>query len=156
VKTPLPVVVVNIPDPCRRRWAGLSGNDRVRFCGDCGKSVYNLSAMTAPQAAAFVASNPVACVAYNPDDDGNVATLEYAPRASQSRRRWWWLGAGVVASLACAVAQVVFGAKPALRPAPMMMGAMPPPQVTVMGNLPSTDQRDAGEPDVKPPCEATK
>ena len=154
--TRLPVVVVNLPEPCPRRWAGFNGNDRVRFCDDCGKSVHNLSAMTAAQAEAFIASNPVACVAFNPDDRGNVATLEYAPRTRPSRRRWGWLGAGVVASLAGAVAQAVLGARPTPPAAPMMVGVMPPPQLTVSGSMTSTGQPNGAGSDVTTSCEATK
>lgn len=34
---------IQIAAPCLARWEDMQGNDRVRFCGHCGKNVYNFS-----------------------------------------------------------------------------------------------------------------
>jgi hypothetical protein len=45
---------VSVASPCKVSWDGMSGDDRVRFCGQCEQRVYNLSAMTAEQAQTLV------------------------------------------------------------------------------------------------------
>ena len=37
---------VRVASPCNASWDAMKGDDRVRFCGECQKNVYNLSAMT--------------------------------------------------------------------------------------------------------------
>lgn len=63
---------VELSTPCPKAWADMVGGERVRFCGECQKSVYNLSAMTPEDAAAIVAAPSTACVAYVPGPDGAV------------------------------------------------------------------------------------
>lgn len=38
--------MIQIPDPCDEGWDNMSGDERVRFCERCQKSVVNLSEMT--------------------------------------------------------------------------------------------------------------
>lgn len=46
----LPVLQnIEVAAPCSADWNEMTGNDRVRFCGDCKLNVYNLSAMTATE-----------------------------------------------------------------------------------------------------------
>jgi hypothetical protein len=45
---------VRIASPCRADWDAMQGDNRVRFCAECGKNVYNLSALTRPEAEALV------------------------------------------------------------------------------------------------------
>ena len=44
-----------IPSPCPAEWDSMTGNRRQRFCQECNKTVYNLSAMTREEAEALVA-----------------------------------------------------------------------------------------------------
>src|SRR6516162_8887116 len=37
---------LRVASPCPADWNAMQGDDRVRFCGQCEKNVYNLSAMT--------------------------------------------------------------------------------------------------------------
>lgn len=37
---------IRVAAPCNARWEDMSGDERARFCGQCQKNVYNLSAMT--------------------------------------------------------------------------------------------------------------
>jgi hypothetical protein len=37
---------IKIASPCSATWEQMVGNDRVRFCAECKKKVFNLSAMT--------------------------------------------------------------------------------------------------------------
>ena len=45
---------VSIAAPCPADWDSMPGTDQVRHCGQCNKSVYNLSAMTRRQAEAVL------------------------------------------------------------------------------------------------------
>jgi hypothetical protein len=45
---------IQIASPCPARWDQMEGDERARFCGQCNKHVYNLSAMSAEAAAALV------------------------------------------------------------------------------------------------------
>jgi Carboxypeptidase regulatory-like domain len=46
---------ISIPKPCPSEWDSMTGNRRKRFCQECNKQVYNLSAMTRDEAEALVA-----------------------------------------------------------------------------------------------------
>jgi hypothetical protein len=45
---------VMIATPCPMRWEELAGDDRKRFCAQCGLNVYNISAMTKTEAESFI------------------------------------------------------------------------------------------------------
>jgi hypothetical protein len=45
---------IQIPKPCSVGWEQMSGDDQIRFCNECNKRVYNLSAMTRRQAEALI------------------------------------------------------------------------------------------------------
>src|ERR1700754_3929949 len=60
-----------IAKPCSADWERMAGDDRKRFCEQCGKHVHNVSAMTAAERAEF--AKPVrqsACVTYVHRVDG--------------------------------------------------------------------------------------
>ena len=43
-----------VATPCPANWNEMSGDERVRFCSQCQKHVYNLSILTAEAAAALI------------------------------------------------------------------------------------------------------
>lgn len=45
---------IRIAAPCPAEWGQMTGDERARFCGQCQKHVYNLSAMTAADAVALI------------------------------------------------------------------------------------------------------
>ena len=45
---------VRIASPCSAAWDQMRGDDRVRFCAECGKHVYNLSALSRTEAEALI------------------------------------------------------------------------------------------------------
>lgn len=45
---------IQIATPCSAEWSRMRGDDKVRFCEACRKSVYNLSAMSADEALATI------------------------------------------------------------------------------------------------------
>lgn len=46
---------VRIATPCPARWEEMTGDDRTRFCAQCGLHVHNIAAMTAVEAEALLA-----------------------------------------------------------------------------------------------------
>jgi hypothetical protein len=65
----------------------MPGDDRVRFCMECGQSVYNLSVMSRAEAEAFVTSKEgPGCVRFYRRDDGTIQTRD-CPRAAEMLAR---------------------------------------------------------------------
>jgi hypothetical protein len=83
---------VEIAIPCTASWDAMQGNDRVRHCGDCNKSVFNLSAMPEAEAAELVAGNSDGrlCVRFYRRQDGTVMTSDCGARTlpAQPDRSW--------------------------------------------------------------------
>ena len=74
----------------------MEGSDRVRFCAVCKKSVFNLTDMTAREAAALVEDvERRPCVTYFERPDGTVLTADCPVGVSAARRR---LAAAVAAA----------------------------------------------------------
>jgi hypothetical protein len=66
---------VKIAAPCSADWGAMTGNDRVRFCGQCNLNVYNLSDMTRREAESLIASSEgKLCARYYRRADGTVLT----------------------------------------------------------------------------------
>ena len=80
---------IRIASPCHEAWDRMTGDDRARHCGSCDKTVYNLSAMTADQAAElFLAREGRVCVRLYRRHDGTVLTADCpVGRAARLRRR---------------------------------------------------------------------
>jgi hypothetical protein len=77
---------IEVNSPCSENWGEMSGNDKVRFCSHCSKSVNNLSAMTRKQAVKVVRqSNGEICARYvkNPFNNKPV----FADKIYQITRR---------------------------------------------------------------------
>lgn len=96
--------------PCEVAWDSMTGSETSRFCGDCQKQVYNLSAMSEREAQGFLESVAMqgACVRFYRRPDGTVMTAECDVAGAARRRRlrigaaalaFTSLGAGVTASL---------------------------------------------------------
>jgi hypothetical protein len=54
--TDFPLEQLAIPLPCPVDWNSMTGDERVRFCGQCRQRVYNLSEMTRQEAEAVLQS----------------------------------------------------------------------------------------------------
>jgi len=75
---------VRIASPCSAKWDDMIGDDRVRFCGQCTKNVYNLSAMHRDEAEALLRAGQAReadygegmCVRIYRRADGNVGWLD--------------------------------------------------------------------------------
>lgn len=93
--------------PCDVPWDTMQGDARVRFCGQCKKSVYNLSAMTRREAADLIDREAAPCIRYFQRPDGTVLTTDCAiGRRKRVRRRF--PGAVAAAVLAAGVGAAAF------------------------------------------------
>jgi hypothetical protein len=79
---------VRVASPCVARWADMTGDDRARFCAQCQKSVYNLSEMTAEDAADLIRKKEgKLCVRFYQRADGTVLTADCPVGAGALMRR---------------------------------------------------------------------
>ena len=68
---------LRIASPCRAPWDNMDGDERVRFCRECNRNVYNLSAMSEPEAHALIAQREGrVCVRFYQRRDGTVLTTD--------------------------------------------------------------------------------
>jgi Carboxypeptidase regulatory-like domain len=68
---------VRIGTPCQTDWEAMRGDDRVRFCGQCEKHVYNLSQMSRQQAESLIRkTNGKLCARFERRADGGIVTTE--------------------------------------------------------------------------------
>jgi hypothetical protein len=100
-RTRLPVLAnIRVASPCSAEWAAMTGDERVRACGDCKKNVYNLSEMTREEAEALILDKEGRlCVRYFQRKDGTILLKDCSIGVSRSRRRRA-IAAGAVALLA--------------------------------------------------------
>jgi hypothetical protein len=132
---------VRIASPCTASWDDMIGDDRVRFCQQCTKNVYNLSALSRADAEALLgagrereaARGGGMCVRLYRRADGTVLTADCPDGARRKKRRLAVFGAvgGGLMAAGAAVAEL-FGAS-------HTMGALPPAPLTgatIMGEAP--------------------
>ena len=102
---------VAIAAPCKASWDAMVGDDRIRFCGQCEKNVYNLSAMPRDEAEALLAAREgKMCVRLFKRTDGTVMTSDCPVGVKRRRRRRavaGVLGGGMMAATARAFMNVL-------------------------------------------------
>ena len=109
---------VRIASPCSARWADMRGDERVRFCGQCEKKVYDLSMLTRVEAEALiVAQEGSLCLRLFRRVDGTVLTADCPVGVRRKRVRLTLIG---VASAGALAGAAVVG----LRPYTCIMEAM--------------------------------
>jgi hypothetical protein len=92
---------IKIASPCSADWDQMKGNDQVRFCDECKKNVFNLSAMTRRDAEALIKeTNGNLCARLYRRADGTVLT-EDCPvgvrvKIARVRRRVAWAITGAL------------------------------------------------------------
>ncbi len=103
----IPLDSVRVASPCHADWDAMRGDDRARFCPSCAKNVYNLSAMTAPEAQALLADKAGSlCVRFYQREDGTMLTQDcpVGVAALKERSPSFALWAGVASLLAVVAA----------------------------------------------------
>ncbi|QDT63681.1 hypothetical protein [Calycomorphotria hydatis] len=77
---------LRIASPCRERWEGMEGDDRVRFCGRCEKHVYNIAELTEEKAREVIEQQEgTPCIRMRLRHDGTVLN----GNCPVGERRWW-------------------------------------------------------------------
>ena len=68
---------IQVASPCGVAWESMQGDDRVRYCGECRLSVYDLSAMGREEAETLVQEREGRlCVRFYRRRDGTVLTQD--------------------------------------------------------------------------------
>jgi hypothetical protein len=99
-----PLDRLTIASPCAVSWDAMSGDDRVRSCAQCRLNVYNLSAMTRPEAETLIAQKEGrACVRFYRRADGTVLTQDCPVGLAAVRRKLRRLAGAAAALLACLI-----------------------------------------------------
>jgi hypothetical protein len=79
---------LQVVTPCSVPWAAMQGDDRVRFCDLCRKSVYNIEAMGRAEALSVIRrAEGGACVRIRRRPDGTVTAGDCRSRLRRARRR---------------------------------------------------------------------
>ena len=87
---------IEFKTPCAVPWSTMRGDERVRHCDRCGKNVYNIAALTRPEALRLVANKEGGrCVRIFRRPDGTVATADCWSRLRAARKKGMvpWLAA---------------------------------------------------------------
>jgi hypothetical protein len=88
---------IEIPLPCHVPWADMTGDDRVRFCGDCRQSVYNVALFTRAEATRLLNdSSGRVCLRIFRRPDGTVVTDDCRARLRAARKRGLLIFAGTL------------------------------------------------------------
>jgi hypothetical protein len=68
---------ISVASPCTANWDEMIGDDHARFCGQCEKNVYNLSALTAEAAMNLIREKEgKLCGRYFQRADGTILTAD--------------------------------------------------------------------------------
>lgn len=83
---------IRVASPCNARWEDMGGDERARFCGQCQKNVFNLSAMTRMQIETLIREKEGKfCGRFYQRRDGRMITAD-CPSGQRRRRdrlvRW--------------------------------------------------------------------
>lgn len=92
---------IKVAAPCKRDWSKMTGDDAVRFCGDCKMNVYNLSALSQPELEQLVKEKEGrVCVRFFSRPDGTVLTRDCPVGVTRKRRTYAFSLAAVASMLA--------------------------------------------------------
>jgi hypothetical protein len=92
---------LRIATPCPISWEQMTGNSRVRFCGNCQLNVYNISELSRSEAEALIASTEGRlCARLFRRADGTILTKDCPVGLRALRRRVSKRVAAVLAAIA--------------------------------------------------------
>jgi hypothetical protein len=84
-----PLENVRVAVPCSADWNQMTGDERVRFCGQCNLNVYNLSGMTKREAESLVTeAEGRLCIRYYRRADGTILTRNCPVGLTAIKRRF--------------------------------------------------------------------
>jgi hypothetical protein len=81
---------VRVASPCNARWEDMAGDERARFCRQCRKHVFNLSALTRPEIEALIREKEGRfCGRFHQRRDGRMLTADC--RVGRRMAQWRWV-----------------------------------------------------------------
>jgi hypothetical protein len=114
---------LRVASPCPADWNAMQGDDRVRFCGQCEKNVYNISAMTHAEAEDLIREKEgKLCVRFYQRTDGTVLTADCPVGRRRRRKRHIVMLAGTAGLALVAAAGFVSFARMGKPEYPLMYG----------------------------------
>jgi len=133
---------LRVASPCTADWTKMTGDERARHCGDCQKTVYNLSGLTRDEAEALlIEKNGDLCVRYYQRKDGTILLADCEVGVKRGRRRRW-IAAGAATLLAGGAGVVGYRALHHKEPPVEVLGgavAMPTVTVTDVQEVPTPE-----------------
>src|ERR1043165_95938 len=100
----IPLNLIKVASPCTASWDAMSGDEQVRFCGQCAQYVYNLSEMTEHEAQTLITDTEgKMCVRFYRRSDGTMMTKDCPVGWRAIKRR-----IALVGSVAAAVFVAMF------------------------------------------------
>jgi hypothetical protein len=110
MKTGINLDDLRVATPCHARWEDMAGDERARFCGQCSKNVFNLSAMTRAEIERLIREKEGKfCGRFYQRPDGRMLTAD-CPTGIRQRRNRMARRAGTF----FAAVMFLFGARPLL------------------------------------------
>lgn len=86
-----------IRQSCSMDWNTMSGDDKRRFCDQCGCHVHNLSALTATEQKQFTEKNgEKECISYVRYEDETIAALSWGDRIAALFKPLRWALASIL------------------------------------------------------------
>jgi hypothetical protein len=97
---------IYVASPCSADWETMTGNDRVRFCGQCRLNVYNLSDMTRQEATDLIVEREgKLCVKYYTREDGTIIT-QNCPVGLRKLRDHVYRAAAIISGIVCFILSI--------------------------------------------------
>jgi hypothetical protein len=143
---------LRVASPCPADWNAMQGDDRMRFCGQCEKNVYNISAMTHAEAEELIREKEgKLCVRFFQRSDGTVLTADCPVGRRRKRNRRILMAAGATGLTLSAVGLFGFTrmGKPVVGsplPEASMGKPMPEPKMGAIDPQPRPLMGDIAEP----------
>lgn len=81
------LVKLKLAAPCPKRWDDMRGDDKVRFCDQCSKNVFNLSGLNSEAALELIRrTEGKICARFYQRADGTVLTKDCPVGVARARR----------------------------------------------------------------------
>ncbi len=158
---------LKIASPCNADWNKMSGDEAIRFCGECNKNVYHLSYMSNEQVEQLLSrAEDTPCVRFYERKDGSVLLGDCPVGGKKARRRRTAVAVGAAMLSAVGLAMYPGGSAPGPNDVDIdtepdahevRMGGMmpePPPEPdppATMGEIDMTARPAMGKPISRPP-----
>lgn len=132
MKRSIPLNNIYVASPCSADWSNMTGNDQVRFCGQCNLNVYNLSGMTRAQAEDLIRQKEgKLCVRYYRRADGTILTQNCPVGLQAIKRRMSRIATAVASAVLSFLAgfgvHSFFNSSPTITMGQSVMGEMAAP-----------------------------